>query len=28
LTEEYNTTLDLSSLKTYDNGRWYLVFNY
>ena len=27
-TKEYNTTLDLSSLKTYDSGRWYLVFNY
>ena len=27
-TKEYNTTLDLSQLKTYDSGRWYLVFNY
>jgi hypothetical protein len=28
LTKEYNTTLDLSPLKTYDSGRWYLIFNY
>ena len=27
-TKEYNTTLDLSPLKTYDSGRWYLIFNY
>ena len=27
-TKEYNITLDLSQLKTYDSGRWYLVFNY
>lgn len=27
-TKEHNATLDLSPLKTYDNGRWYLVFNY
>ena len=28
LAEEYNTTLDLSYLKTYDNGRWFLTFNF
>ena len=27
-TNEHNTTLDLSLLKTYDSGRWYLIFNY
>lgn len=28
LAEQYNTTLDLSYLKTYDNGRWFLTFNF
>lgn len=28
LAEQYNTTLDLSYLKTYDSGRWFLTFNF